>query len=71
MKNKCDKNLNICVLGRNFTPTPILCPHVESNHNLSLRRAMLYPLSYGDIGVGARLQPSYLLKDYLILPKTQ
>ena len=35
--------------GRQGTSIIILCPHVESNHNLSLRRATLYPLSYGDI----------------------
>ena len=34
IKNNLVKNLNI------------LCPHVELNHNLSLRRAMYYPLYY-------------------------
>ena len=27
----------------------ILCPHVESDHDLKLRRLALYPLSYGDL----------------------
>ena len=34
--------------ARIFTPTPIMRPHGESNLDLSLRRAALYPLSYGD-----------------------
>jgi hypothetical protein len=24
------------------------CPHLESNQDLSLRRALFYPLNYGD-----------------------
>ena len=31
------------------TSSNFLCPRVESNHDLLLRRELFYPLNYGDV----------------------
>ena len=40
-------------------------PHLESNQDLSLRRALFYPLNYGDFEFSA-----YLLVKYYVLAET-
>ncbi len=49
-----------CGRGADFFETSALnwCPHVESNHDLSLRRAAFYPFNYGDNVLEVGIEPT-------------